>query len=69
MDDRALTMEERIICAYLYFVRGIKQSDIAAIYPTNSGRVNEAIKAIEKAARDPVGTRKYHEEPKVEKKV
>lgn len=50
--ETALTFEQKIIAAYLHFVRDVNQQDIAvAMGGVNSGRVNEAIKAIEEAAK------------------
>ncbi len=68
--DRQLTPEERIICAYVHFVLGYPQQDLTAFFPVNSGRINEAIRAIEKAAFDPRAVRRYKEPlEKLKKKV
>jgi hypothetical protein len=59
-----LTPKERIICAYQYFCLDMTQEQIKAGFPlVNAGRVNEAIKAIEKAANNPK-IRQYHERPR-----
>ena len=50
----ALTFEERIKCAYLHFVRGISQQDLATAYEVNQGRVAEACLAIKSAGEDPM---------------
>lgn len=50
----ALTFEERIIAAYLHFVKGIEQNDIAVAFRVNPGRVAEAVNAIKLAAENPV---------------
>jgi hypothetical protein len=54
MADKSLTESERITCAYMHYVRGIQQQDLAAIYDVNQARVNEACKAIKTAADDPL---------------
>lgn len=49
-----LTPEDKITAAYLSAVRGLSQQDILiALNVSNVGRVNEAIKAILKAANAP----------------
>ena len=50
----ALTSEERITAAFMHFVRGIDQQDIAMLYGVNGGRVNEACRAIKAAADNAV---------------
>jgi hypothetical protein len=46
----ALTFEQKVTAAYLHFVRGINQQDIAiAMGGVNNGRVNEAVRAIANA--------------------
>ena len=50
---KALTPQERIKCAYLHLLRGVPQQDLAVAFEVNGGRVNEAVKAILKAAQDP----------------
>lgn len=42
----ALTPQEKIKAAYLHYVRGINQHDIAVAFEVNPGRVNEACKAV-----------------------
>ena len=43
----ALTFEEKITSAFMHYVRGIDQQDIAIMMGgVNGGRVNEACKAI-----------------------
>jgi hypothetical protein len=45
--ETALTLEQKVIAAYLHIVRGINQQDIAiALGGVNSGRVAEAISQI-----------------------
>lgn len=46
----ALTVEEKIKAAYLHYVRHVSQQDIAVAFEVNSGRVNEACKALMAAA-------------------
>ena len=46
----ALTSEERITAAFMHYVRGIDQQDIAMLYGVNMGRVNEACRAVKAAA-------------------
>jgi hypothetical protein len=41
-----LTFEEKIIVAWAYYVRGITQQDLAALFNINHGRVSEACKAV-----------------------
>jgi hypothetical protein len=50
---KALTKQERIKCAYLHIIRNVPQQDLAIAFEVNSGRVNEAITAIETAAENP----------------
>ena len=50
----ALTIEERIKCAYLHFVRGLSQQDLATAFEVNQGRVAEACLAIKAAAEEPM---------------
>lgn len=45
----ALTFEEKITVAFMHYVRGIDQQDLAMLYGINMGRVNEACKAIQAA--------------------
>ena len=54
-----LTPRDRVKAAYLYIVEGLPQHVIAGIFEVNAGRVNEAIKAIQKAAADPRAVRDY----------
>lgn len=46
----ALTPQERIKAAYLHYIRGVTQQDLAVAFEVNIGRVNEACKAIMEAA-------------------
>lgn len=50
MVDRktALTFEEKITAAYLHYVRGVEQTDIAVAFAVNIGRVNEACLAVKR---------------------
>lgn len=50
----ALSFEEKIKAAYLYFYRGIDQHTIAEIVfdGINQGRVNEACTAVELALKE-----------------
>lgn len=50
---RALTREEAIKCAYLYFLRGVPQHDLAIAFEVNQGRINEALMAIKIASDNP----------------
>lgn len=47
----ALTPHERIKAAYLHYVRGIDQHDIAVAFEVNPGRINEACRAIWEAVQ------------------
>lgn len=50
----SLTFEEKITCAFMHFVRGISQQDIAIMMGgINIGRVNEACQAIRKTLIPP----------------
>jgi hypothetical protein len=49
----ALTPKERIKCAYLHIIRGVPVQDLAIAYEVNTGRISEAISAIEKAIENP----------------
>jgi hypothetical protein len=49
----ALTFEERITAAYLHYVRGVEQQDIAVAFSVNMGRVNEVCLAVRDALRPP----------------
>lgn len=64
----ALTPRERIKVAYFYVCKNIPQATLADMFDVNAGRINEAIKAIEKAAQDPFGVRNYKDR-KVKKKA
>ena len=48
----ALTLQEKITCAWAHEVQGVDQHVLAAMYGVNPGRVNEAIMAIRKACGD-----------------
>ena len=61
-----LTTEERIKCAYLHYVRGISQQDLAVAYEVNSGRVAEACTAIALAAVAPKSARRKMEASEAE---
>ncbi len=50
----SLTSEERITAAFMHYVRGIDQQDIAMMFGVNGGRVNEACRAIKAAADNAV---------------
>lgn len=56
-----LTVEERIIVAYLHHIRGVEQQDLAAAYNVNSGRISEACTALAMAAQNPKTMRKAME--------
>jgi DNA-binding transcriptional regulator LsrR (DeoR family) len=47
----ALTFEQKVIAAYLHYVRGVTQDDIASAFAVNIGRVNEAVLAIKAASK------------------
>jgi len=50
----SLTFEEKITCAFMHYVRGIAQQDIAIMMGgVNAGRVNEACLAIRKTLMPP----------------
>lgn len=44
-----LTFEQQVSAAWAYFVQGVDQSTIAAMYGVNQGRVAEACKAVREA--------------------
>jgi len=50
-DDKptSLDFEQQICAAWAYFVQGVDQSTIAALYGVNQGRIAEACKAIRDA--------------------
>jgi hypothetical protein len=50
---KALTPHERIKCAYLHKIRGIAVQDLATAFEVNTGRISEAIMAVEKAIENP----------------
>ena len=55
----ALTFEERITAAFMHYVRGIDQQDIAIMMGgVNAGRVNEACRAISIALGNEPGVNK-----------
>lgn len=41
-----LSFEEKITAAFMHYVRGVEQQDIAMLYSVNIGRVNEACVAV-----------------------
>ena len=41
-----LTPTEKLTCAYMHYVEGIEQQQLAMIYRVNMGRVNEACQAV-----------------------
>lgn len=51
MADRnaALTFEQQVTAAFVHYVRGVEQQDIAMLFSTNIGRVNEACVAVRRA--------------------
>jgi len=49
----ALTFEEKITVAFMHYVRGIHQQDLAILYCVNMGRVNEACMTIREALGEP----------------
>jgi len=51
----ALTPEERITVAWAYYVKGIHQHTLAALFNVNAGRIAEACVAIRAAAENPKG--------------
>lgn len=57
--SKDLTPKERITVAYLHYVRGIYQEDLAAAYDVNSGRISEACTAIKHASENPNRGRKH----------
>lgn len=56
-----LTPEDRIKAAFMHYVRGIAQEDLATMLGVNQGRINEACLAILKAAQEPRMVRRYRE--------
>lgn len=57
----SLTPHERIRVAFLHYCEGMPQEQLAIAFSVNGGRINEACKAIEKAARFPKRVRAYKE--------
>ena len=49
----ALTFNEKITAAYLHYVRGVEQQDIAVAFTVNIGRVNEACLTVRDALNPP----------------
>lgn len=47
--SRNLTPEEKLKAAYFYYVMGLDQHIIAAMFLVNPGRVAEAVKAVKTA--------------------
>lgn len=43
---KALDFDQKISVAWAYFVQGVDQSTLAALYGVNQGRVAEACKAV-----------------------
>ena len=41
-----LTPEQKITIAYMHYIRGIQQQDLAAMYNVNSGRISEACRLV-----------------------
>jgi len=50
MNKTTLTFEEKLTVAYLHYVRGVEQQDLAVAFAVNMGRVNEACLTIRRAA-------------------
>ncbi len=46
-DDRSLTADEVLRVAYASLILNVEQHNLAAIMGVNSGRINEACRAIE----------------------
>lgn len=64
MANGKLSPEQKVRAAYLVLCEGIGQTQVASAYGVNSGRVNEAVKAVEKAtgfSRGGYKQRKFHE--------
>ena len=59
MSKTDLTPQERITVAYLHYVRGIMQEDLAAVFDVNSGRISEACTAIWYGANHPNRGKNY----------
>lgn len=49
VENRQLASMEKLTCAYMHFIRGIEQQDLATIYDVNSGRVSEACREVGEA--------------------
>jgi hypothetical protein len=49
VEREALSFDEKLACAYLHYVRGIMQMDLAIAFNVNMGRVNECCLAIKDA--------------------
>ena len=56
----ALTCNEKLTVAYLHYVRGVEQQDLAVAFAVNMGRVNEACLAV----RDALNGKKKKEDEK-----
>ena len=49
-----MDFEDKLEVAYMYYIRGISQQDLAALKRVNSGRISEACTTV-KAALAPEG--------------
>lgn len=56
--SRPLSPEERVSVAYQHIVKRVPQDQLARLFGVNQGRVNEACKAIELAAKHPLKVRR-----------
>jgi len=45
----SLTFEEKITVAFMHYVRGLHQQDLAILYCVNMARVNDACQDIKRA--------------------
>lgn len=50
---KSLTPHERVKCAYLNLIRNVPVQDLAIAFEVNTGRISEAIAAVQKAIENP----------------
>lgn len=48
---KSLDFEQQICVAWAYFVQGVDQATLSALYGVNQGRVAEACKAVRQALK------------------
>jgi hypothetical protein len=50
---KRLTFEQKLSAAWAYYVKGVDQHTLAALYGVNQGRIATACKAVELALTEP----------------